>query len=59
MKFLGLVAMSKLVNTYPKAVQAHIDLIIACLNDKNESIRHQALDLLGGMVKLTKKYSLI
>lgn len=36
--------------THPKAVQAHKDLVLACLDDKDESIRLRALDLLYGMV---------
>lgn len=47
--------MSKILKTHPKSVQAHKDLILACLDDKDESIRLRALDLLfcgkgGGMV---------
>jgi len=53
LKYLGLLAMSKILKTHPKSVQAHKDLILACLDDKDESIRLRALDLLYGMV--TKK----
>jgi len=49
-KYLGLLAMSKILKTHPKSVQAHKDLILACLDDKDESIRLRALDLLYGMV---------
>lgn len=42
--------MSKILKTHPKSVQAHKDLILACLDDKDESIRLRALDLLYGMV---------
>lgn len=52
-KYLGLLAMSKILKTHPKSVQAHKDLIMVCLDDKDESIRLRALDLLYGMVKLT------
>ncbi|XP_078574749.1 AP-3 complex subunit delta-1-like isoform X3 [Branchiostoma floridae x Branchiostoma japonicum] len=50
MKYLGLLAMSKILKTHPKSVQAHKDLILQCLDDKDESIRLRALDLLYGMV---------
>lgn len=50
-KYLGLLAMSKILKTHPKSVQAHKDLILQCLEDKDESIRLRALDLLYGMVK--------
>ena len=42
--------MSRILKTHPKAVQAHKDLILQCLDDKDESIRLRALDLLFGMV---------
>lgn len=43
--------MSKILQTHPKSVQAHNDIIMQCLDDKDESIRLRALDLLSGMVK--------
>lgn len=49
-KYLGLLAMSKILKTHPKSVQTHKDLILACLDDKDESIRLRSLDLLYGMV---------
>jgi hypothetical protein len=42
--------MSRILKTHPKSVQVHKDLILACLDDKDESIRLRALDLLYGMV---------
>ena len=42
--------MSKILKTHPKSVQTHKDLILQCLEDKDESIRLRALDLLYGMV---------
>ena len=44
--------MSKILRTHPKSVQAHKDLILQCLDDKDESIRLRALDLLYGMVSV-------
>jgi len=55
-KYLGLLAMSKILKTHPKSVQSHKDLILQCLDDKDESIRLRALDLLYGMVTTAKKY---
>jgi AP-3 complex subunit delta-1 len=49
-KYLGLLAMSKILQTNPKCVQTHKDLIMQCLDDKDESIRLRALNLLYGMV---------
>lgn len=51
-KYLGLLAMSKILKTHPKSVQSHKDLILQCLDDKDESIRLRALDLLYGMVRM-------
>ncbi|CAH1773291.1 unnamed protein product, partial [Owenia fusiformis] len=50
LKYLGLLAMSRILKTHPKSVQAHKDLVLQCLDDKDESIRLRALDLLYGMV---------
>ena len=50
-KYLGLLAMSKILQSHPKSVQAHNDLIMQCLDDKDESIRLRALHLLSGMVR--------
>ncbi|XP_032234708.1 AP-3 complex subunit delta-1 isoform X2 [Nematostella vectensis] len=50
LKYLALLAMSKILKTHPKAVQSHKDIIIHCLDDKDESIRLRALDLVVGMV---------
>ncbi|KAM7534913.1 hypothetical protein Aperf_G00000114806 [Anoplocephala perfoliata] len=50
LKYLGLLAMGKILRHHPKSVQAHKDLILTCLDDRDESIRLRALDLLHGMV---------
>lgn len=50
LKYLGLLAMSKILRNHPKSVQSHKDLIMQCLDDKDETIRLRALDLLYGMV---------
>lgn len=31
--------MGKILQTHPKAVQAHKDIVLRCLDDKDESIR--------------------
>lgn len=50
LKYLGLLAMSKILKTSPKSVGSHKDLIMSCLDDADDSIRLRALDLLSGMV---------
>lgn len=48
--------MSRILKSHPKSVQAHKDLVLQCLDDKDESIRLRALDLLYGMVSAEFKY---
>lgn len=50
LKYLGLLAMGRILATHPKAVTAHQDVVLRCLDDRDESIRLRALDLLYGMV---------
>lgn len=50
LKYLGLLAMRKMLQIHPKSVRSHQDIILGCLEDKDESIRLRALDLLYGMV---------
>jgi len=50
LKYLGLLAMSKILKTSPKSVSSHKDLVMSCLDDPDDSIRLRALDLLSGMV---------
>jgi AP-3 complex subunit delta-1 len=53
LKYLGLVGLANLMDSHPRAVAEHRDLILACLDDEDVTIRARALDLLAGMV--TKK----
>ncbi|XP_046843480.1 AP-3 complex subunit delta-1-like isoform X1 [Xenia sp. Carnegie-2017] len=50
LKYLGLLAMSKILKVHPKAVMPLKDIILQCLDDKDEFIRRRALDLIVGMV---------
>jgi AP-3 complex subunit delta-1 len=52
--------MSKILQTHPKSVQSHKDLVLQCLDDKDESIRLRALNLIQLYVKLNneKKYDI-
>eukprot|EP01133_Synstelium_polycarpum_P014590 gene14590-17251_t len=53
LKYLGLLALNNIMKIHPKAVSEHRELVLACLDDEDMSIRQRALDLLTGMV--TKK----
>lgn len=50
LKYLGLLAMKNMLKIHPKSVRSHQDIILTCLEDKDDSIRLRALDLLYGMV---------
>lgn len=49
-KYIGLLAMGKLLDTHPKLVAEHRDLIMECIDDADLSIRLRALDIVVGMV---------
>ena len=50
LKYLGLLGLHKLMKKYPRAVSEHKDLVLACLNDEDATIRMRALDLITSMV---------
>ena len=50
MKYVGLLAMSRLLSTHPKLIAEHKDIILECIDDDDFSIRFRALDLVVGMV---------
>eukprot|EP00727_Mastigamoeba_balamuthi_P006954 m51a1_g288 Adaptor protein complex 3 (AP-3), delta subunit (1226) ;mRNA; f:332502-337407 len=50
LKYLALAAMHSIMEVHPKAVAEHRDMVMACLDDTDPSIRARALDLLSGMV---------
>lgn len=56
LKYLGLVGFGSLMKSHPKVLSAseYRHLILACLNDKDVTIRTRALDLLPGLV--TRKH---
>ncbi|ORX47714.1 hypothetical protein DM01DRAFT_1338939 [Hesseltinella vesiculosa] len=50
LKYVGLLAMGRLLATHPKLVAEQKDLILECIDDEDISIRIRALDLVVGMV---------
>ncbi|ORE22376.1 hypothetical protein BCV71DRAFT_193160 [Rhizopus microsporus] len=50
LKYVGLLAMGRLLATHPKLVAEHRDIILECIDDEDLSIRIRALDLVVGMV---------
>lgn len=59
LKYLGLQAMSHVIKIQPKFISQHRDLIIACLEDADESIRRKALDLVAGMVNKKNLHDIV
>ncbi|CAF4217702.1 unnamed protein product, partial [Rotaria sordida] len=49
LKYIALLAMPKILHTRPKSVQSYSDLIMRCLDDKDESIPLRGLDPLFRM----------
>ncbi|KAI9842136.1 MAG: AP-3 complex subunit delta [Thelocarpon superellum] len=50
LKYVALLAFEKIVASHPHLVSLHQDVIIACVDDADISIRLRALDLVVGMV---------
>lgn len=50
MKYIALLAMTKIVPTYPELVAEYQDMIISSVDDPDISIRMRTLDLLSAMV---------
>ncbi|KAI7881383.1 hypothetical protein K492DRAFT_161622 [Lichtheimia hyalospora FSU 10163] len=49
LKYVGLLAMSRLRSTHPKLIAENKDIILECIDDQDFSIRLRALDLVVGM----------
>jgi AP-3 complex subunit delta-1 len=50
LKYVGLLALTKLVVTHAHLVSEHQDVILDCIDDADISIRYRALELVVGMV---------
>ena len=50
MKYVGLLALTKITSTHANLASDYHDLIVSCIDDADISIRLRALDLLVGMV---------
>ncbi|KAL6242348.1 AP-3 complex subunit delta [Rhinocladiella similis] len=50
LKYVALLAFNKIVGTHPALVSMQQDVIMACLDDPDISIKMQALELVSGMV---------
>jgi AP-3 complex subunit delta len=50
LKYVALLAFNKIVGSHPRLVSEQQDVILACLDDPDISIKMQALELVSGMV---------
>ena len=50
LKYVALLAFNKIVGSHPKFISQQQDVIMACLDDPDISIKMQALELVSGMV---------
>lgn len=50
LKYVALLAMTRIVTSHPALVSQHADVILDCIDDPDISIRARALDLVDGMV---------
>jgi len=48
-KYIGLLALTKILPTHPHLVAEHKDIILKCIDDPDISIRMRTLDLIVGM----------
>lgn len=49
LKYLGLVGLCNVIQVYPRMISGHKDIILACLDDEDVTIRMRVLELLAGM----------
>jgi len=49
LKYLGLVGLCNVIVVYPRMIAGHKDIILACLDDEDVTIRMRVLELLAGM----------
>lgn len=49
LKYLGLVGLCNVIVVYPRMISGHKDIILACLDDEDITIRMRVLELLAGM----------
>lgn len=49
LKYVGLIAFTKVIETHPHLVNKHQDVVLACIDDSDISIRMRALELVSCM----------
>lgn len=59
MKYVALLAFTKIVTSHPQLVGLHQDVIVECIDDPDISIRTRALELVTGMVDPNNLMSIV
>ena len=59
MKYVALLAFNKIVTSHPQLVAQHQDVILACIEDPDISIRLQALQLGSGMITSDNLHTIV
>lgn len=59
MKYVALLAFTKIVSSHPELVALHQDVIVECIDDPDISIRTRALELVTGMVDPNNLMSIV
>ena len=59
LKYVALLAFNKIVGSHPKFISQQQDVIMACLDDPDISIKMQALELVSGMVDSDNLYTVV
>lgn len=58
-KYVALLAFTKIVSSHPQLVALHQDVIVECIDDPDISIRTRALELVTGMVDSNNLMSIV
>ncbi|KAF1355228.1 adaptin N terminal region-domain-containing protein [Delphinella strobiligena] len=59
LKYVALLAFTKIVSSHPELVALHQDVIVECIDDPDISIRTRALELVTGMVDPNNLMSIV
>lgn len=59
LKFVGLLALSKIIKIHPEFVDSHQDIILECVDDPDLTIRERALEMISGVVTENTIYAVV
>lgn len=59
LKYVGLLALSKIIKIHPEFVNSHQDIILECVDDPDLTIRERALDMISGVVTEQTIYAVV